>query len=284
MYEHRAREKEAAMLFLLTEMFVKAYLKLRGSNVNTDAYYAIGKSHAVCQDYAAVVRGEAVVADGCSSSPHTDIGARIVVHGARGKNLQALGLPDTALDATRIGVQLAGGGFRVVAWGDGIIVARRRDGSLQTHSIVYPSGAPFYENYLSDEARLERYKATFGMERQVTWESPTGHGVVYDARACAYEATFPLSDYDLVLVGSDGWLSGMRPVGSATSRTFENVPLPEVVAELTAFKGMTGAFLQRRMRRMLENWAKNGWFFYDDVSAAAIYVSDTPGLASTRSP
>lgn len=58
-----------------------------------DSFFRIGSTHAVCQDYAATAQeaaapefGEhertvAVVGDGCSGEPHTDVGSRLVVHG-----------------------------------------------------------------------------------------------------------------------------------------------------------------------------------------------------------
>ena len=55
--------------------------------MNADAYFTIGKEHVqkdpfVCQDYAAVVGpGRVVLSDGCSSSRHTDFGARLLCDG-----------------------------------------------------------------------------------------------------------------------------------------------------------------------------------------------------------
>lgn len=56
-------------------------------NWNADAFFARGKTHMVCQDYATsgvTDRGHryAIVCDGCSSSPDTDIGARLLARSA----------------------------------------------------------------------------------------------------------------------------------------------------------------------------------------------------------
>jgi hypothetical protein len=53
--------------------------------IQTDAAFSIGETHAVCQDYALATTAEegaqaALLSDGCSSSPHTDIGARLLAH------------------------------------------------------------------------------------------------------------------------------------------------------------------------------------------------------------
>lgn len=53
---------------------------------NADSCFFTGSTHSICQDYAATLITPritvAAVADGCSGSPHTDIGARILVQAA----------------------------------------------------------------------------------------------------------------------------------------------------------------------------------------------------------
>ena len=63
--------------------------------MNTDFYYEIGHSHTICEDYA--IAGKfasdisfAIVCDGCSASPHVDVGARIIAHSAQ-KGLKCIG-------------------------------------------------------------------------------------------------------------------------------------------------------------------------------------------------
>ena len=55
--------------------------------METDSFYSIGYSHSFCEDYTTSgVKGEysyAIVSDGCSSSPHTDVGARILTNVAK---------------------------------------------------------------------------------------------------------------------------------------------------------------------------------------------------------
>ena len=55
--------------------------------MNADCYYEIGYSHTVCEDYALAGKinndiSFAIVCDGCSASPHVDVGARILTYAA----------------------------------------------------------------------------------------------------------------------------------------------------------------------------------------------------------
>lgn len=271
--------------------------------MTSDAFYAIGKAHAVCQDYALARGNLACIADGCSSSPDTDMGARLLCWTAVTHYpfiadfdgvavLRGLGLSPNAMDATLLTVaplptagdvltvddaphRVEAGGF-----GDGILLARRRqDRTWIVRSIDFPSGAPFYGNYLNDERRMAQYRQRFSTLRRITtYDTRDGSEQVEERtdEPIAHFFTFDLREFDIVMVGSDGWLSGQRPVASSTSRTYESVPLLEVAAEMTAFKIMAGTFVQRRIRRMLEDWHAKGWFFSDDVSLAAIYAAEPP--------
>ncbi len=54
--------------------------------IQSDAAFIIGRTHKVCQDYAVADNRTAAfrnvwLSDGCSSSPNTDIGARLLSHG-----------------------------------------------------------------------------------------------------------------------------------------------------------------------------------------------------------
>ncbi len=53
--------------------------------VHADGAFRMGRTHLVCQDYVAVAAGEfpcVLLADGCSSSPDTDVGARLLARSA----------------------------------------------------------------------------------------------------------------------------------------------------------------------------------------------------------
>ena len=157
-----------------------------------DAHFSIGKSHRVCEDYARAGilpadRPFAIVSDGCSSSPDTDFGSRLLTVTAQERILhdkdhyaprgvvwqassmaRALLLPPHCLDATLLTIhQLSSGVFRVYAVGDGAVAARRRDGTVDIWRIQFfalghsenkgqnsrHSAEQFLVNFLSDIAR-----------------------------------------------------------------------------------------------------------------------------------
>jgi len=162
--------------------------------MSCDSYYGIGDKHQVCQDYA--LHGSipgmeyAIVADGCSGAPFSEIGAQILCHAAKyqialsystglfkecsaGTLSSILGnsifkriceistsypISRKALEATLfIAVKTEDAKF-VFGWGDGVVIYQYKDES-GLHKIVcdidYPANAPFYlacnpEEYLKN--------------------------------------------------------------------------------------------------------------------------------------
>jgi len=284
--------------------------------VNADSYFAIGKTHLVCQDYTIaetfVSEGDfieapiAIVSDGCSSSPHTDFGARVLARAARNRLRQwqvwggrfdmiecvadasriisAANLTPKCLDATLLMAYFDEGQTNVIATGDGVIVARRRDSHvIETWDITFNRGAPGYLSYTLDVGRLREY-LDFGLGvRTVTHSISGGEDSVEESQlelrqgqvsyfgGFQYERSFDPEIYDLVIVASDGLTSFQR----RESTSFEPVDLCLVVPHLTNIKGFRGQFMTRRARRFLNKWCPaNGWHHNDDVAVAAIYVPE----------
>lgn len=302
----------------------------------SDSAFAIGYSHAVCEDYALHRWDEhvAILSDGCSSSPDTDWGARLLCRAAlqevqearqRDKVFQelqaepdpvpdslkrffdlelvdiilkanewreSLGLPSAVLDATLGLVRVtASQQIEVLLAGDGVVAARRRDGTGLDYWVVDCSlNAPTYLSYLVKQARdgedldpMERFQKMGGGIRKVTACSPerlptveedgvwsrlgTDNQQKDDVENLALSWTFSPEGYDVVAVFSDGVESFMRPDGP----TFRPVPVEEVLAELMDFKQLTVGFAERRLQRFLrKTCVSRGWKHYDDLSIAAV--------------
>lgn len=243
----------------------------------TDAFFMMGHQHLVCQDYATAGPDFVALADGCSSSPHTDFGARLlcrmagqhpvteVIHAAA-PLLRPLGLPETSLDATLLFARHRDDAVEVYGAGDGVVVARRRDGRHTTHVVSYPSGAPRYLSYDLCPTRSARYDQEFGRIQLHTIDGAAPLPV--DAGPQRW--SWPVAEYDLILVLSDGALSFRRPTATGT----EPVPVAEIVSAMLAIKTFSGAFLARRARRFLLEASAQGWVHDDDFAVAAIYVGE----------
>jgi len=268
--------------------------------MQADAYFAIGQSHLVCEDYARAGlaksgAGFAVVSDGCSSSTDTDVGARLIalatessIHGAglplTHKDLEAvagqaregirgLDMGSSCLDATLLAAHASSGTVNIVVVGDGAVVGRRQGGELEVWESDF-GGMPAYLSYLLEPAQLEGYLGE-GLARRKVVHSLAGEQISVDERdispsSFAWWLTLDAAIYDLILLFSDG-------VSSFCTRSIRGeslaVPLEAVVAEVASLKTTTGRFLTRRCRRFLGRFCTaNNWHHADDFSVAGLYL------------
>lgn len=272
-------------------------------NCNTDAYFEMGHTHLVCQDYAhaapadpnigwLVGRPFVIVSDGCSSSRNSDFGSRLLclsaareMHefdgldavGLDGRRIiagavpmaETLGLDLTCLDATVMVAWVEGAFVRVLVWGDGVVAGRYRSGKKQYHSIEFAYGAPAYLSYTWDENRQSvfRQQTEDGLHTVVSTDQEQ---LTTITRECTgldpVEFEFAIEDFDLVVVLSDGIHTCHMPVDVA-------------VDEVLAVKNYDGQFITRRVRRFLKQLRARGLQVDDDLGAAAIYCPDpTTGM------
>lgn len=263
--------------------------------IEHDSLFLIGKSHQVCQDYA--LSGitpdgipYAIVADGCSGSAHSDVGARLLAHAAVANlpglitpgggssvatqyeefglaavdaaslALQQLGLDSTpTLDATL----LVGVVYQEVVWvfmyGDGCILVNRKDDSADVIDSSFVNNAPYYLNYLLDDERHEAFEQQSG---------EFGKTQIFNGAETLYPFTFPsiyywpVSMINSVILSTDGASSFVN------DHTREPILLDEVASEVLALKNTHGEFLKRRVRRFTTDWAKKGISHYDDLGMA----------------
>lgn len=260
-----------------------------------DSFFTIGRTHTVCQDYAKAGNCGSVVAlsDGCSGSPETDVGARLLVQGALSAQewvkdltwapksalrtatqaVSMVGFHPMCLDATLLMAAGYDDAVRVRVFGDGVVAARHRDtGDIHSYSIEFAGEAPLYLSYGDSPMRAKQYAGQGFGERSV---NVTCAGNSLNLRLVdhvspepfpeSYDVVFPVKDHDLVVLLSDG-------VRTFTDREGRLVPLEEVLSEVFAIKNPVGQFLTRRCHRFLEKRrTADGWTHADDFSAAAIY-------------
>lgn len=233
-----------------------------------------------------------ILSDGCSSSPDTDIGARLLVKAAE-KLLSEqssddaevlhneaarlaldwaalIGLPAQAIDATLMTVQVIGEHLIIACSGDGVVLLESQTGTLELFTISSPSGYPFYPCYAHQPERLAELVANGRTTKEI---KHLDRGVTLsDSLTDVFR--FKARDYKYAAVASDGIDSFFHTQRSATGKRVETVSLLEVLAEFWSFKNSHGAFVERRLNRFTKDVQANGWQHRDDLSIGVINLGD----------
>ena len=264
-----------------------------------DAYYTIGRLHLFCQDYA--ISGwepvpHLILADGCSAAPDSDLGARLLTLNARrllprlarltddrdhlawhwplgqrlirraARQARDLGLDPAVLDATLLIAWCDGTTVYVHLYGDGCLAVRRADGGIATIRVEYAENAPYYLSYLLDPERWALYQEAIG-------EPETAQSIYYQSdvaesnRQERFDAptvfSFDLATFPVVAVATDGLDSFV------SAETGARLDLQPVAHTMLDFHRLDGAFVQRRLREALADYAQRQVINVDDISMGA---------------
>lgn len=292
--------------------------------MNADSAFHIGASHAVCQDYSlagerppsaspAELNGRTsayvILSDGCSSSPDTDIGARLLVKAAE-QALNAVGeaasrdpaelhreaagralgwaelmhLRPQAVDATLLTAHLDGDELILACTGDGVICLQSATGAIDVYSISYPSGYPLYPSYQHQPERLLAWQAgeLSGKEvkhfRGASIESPLRLKDTRKADSPTEVLTVAASAYRCAALFSDGIHSFYSAEQTETSKSAQAIPAEDVLCGFISFKSVRGAFVGRRMKKFLQDCRARGWRHMDDLAIGALHPGGRPCL------
>jgi hypothetical protein len=279
--------------------------------MNSDCAFFIGSGHKICQDYA--VSGSAgdtryvILADGCSSSPDTDIGARLLVKSAqtfihqvhgRGdarENLRKfhqqsiqfaqlcgnfLHLDTSSLDATLLTVTASERRFIASCYGDGVVALGRRDGRLDVYSINFSGGFPRYLSYTLDAAKGREFAAETSNRKEVTQyllpPSPNPNPIVNVRVSTDAIEIFSgnRDDYRFVAVISDGIHSFHQLEWKESTLATTPVPITEIVPQLLHFRRGTLDFVYRRMLAFNQLCQTRNWQHEDDLSIGVVHLGD----------
>jgi Protein phosphatase 2C len=284
--------------------------------MNADSTFIIGSTHSICQDYAVASHRWAmrhhglseqespyvILSDGCSSSPDTDIGARLLVKAANqifglcdGSDLGKLhkesarlalrwaklvGVPAQSVDATLMSAHLIGDELIIGCSGDGVIVQESRQGILEVHAISCPSGYPFYPSYAHQPDRLDellsndRSNKELRHFRRVTADERLR--LIDTSTSDSVTQVFRLKASDLKYVGiaSDGIYSFFSVQESTDGRRTDAVPMIDILEDVWSFKTPRGAFVERRMKRFRKDCQVKGWYHADDLAIGVIHLGD----------
>lgn len=278
--------------------------------MNADAFFTIGSTHKVCQDYALAGKDYALLSDGCSSGGDTDFGSRLMCQAGKKyinsttprmffdgtilkSSFYALNI-DMNVDcllATVMAVRVCPTSpvYEVLIAGDGVIAAKHKTEGLFVATFDFESGAPYYLRYCLDTTARKRYCEQFGSWIKRTsfiikpdgkeetgeypedrWEGEKEHKYEDTGDFGRFVHTFSMEEFEFVAVMSDGVKSFYQQKRTDTSVVNETIPLNKIVPELVGFKNFNGEFVQRRCIKAFAKFREQGWHNADDVSVAVL--------------
>lgn len=263
------------------------------------------KTHQYNQDYGLISRNRhgcdaVIVCDGCSSTEHSDISSRLTAAfvykyisrfgDMNNIDFKSLCVSDLlaqdiaytpfahmlpishCLDSTAliITARTEDNIVGVRVFGDGYIIIKYRNGFLIKNKIESENGYPPYLSYIVDDKRMKalekigncnivRHNEVYsGNVKEKIWEWSETHPFSWPVAT----ENYPIKDIEYIMVCTDGIDS------------INNVSSNEVLDKLTQFKTTTGQFMQRRLKAMMKDYAKNGQTNSDDLTVGIIHFGD----------
>lgn len=276
--------------------------------MHSDSIYLIGDLHLVCQDYALTKdnythldRPEsfAIISDGCSSCADVDVGARIATC-VLAKTLSAsryddyynpfnisnlsyeivgklieLGFSREAANASLVYAFTCGKYIHAEAIGDGFVIVKYKNGNIKAVKLDYTENTPLYPSYFSNES-WEKYFLCVPQKLVITLyyindgektvETQDAIAAKFDFRQLGFPAK--REDIEFVLVASDG-LGTFYKQENGDTVLYNTI---ELIRKICDIKSTMGKFVQRKVRKVIAELAKDGYKHYDDISVAGIYL------------
>jgi sulfur transfer complex TusBCD TusB component (DsrH family) len=269
--------------------------------MNTGSAFYIGKTHKICQDYTLhgiVPEPYIIVSDGCSGSPNTDYGSRILAKVASDlissdgqldsdellieadEVCRILNMPQHTLDATLLCAYKQDKNYHLHMFGDGIAVKIKEDNTMEVISINYPSGAPYYLSYRLNETRKEGYIEQFSLKKEISKFNIYSDGIVENFKSEEddsdehYLESGLITDYKAIILMSDGIHTFYELNKTPTFTDEKPIKLIDVLKKVLDFKGWQGEFLDRRFTKFRKECEKINWHHGDDFSLAAMYFGE----------
>jgi len=259
--------------------------------MNIDSFTKTGHSHTLFED--SVITGDSpfpylIVSDGCSSSKNTHLGSHLLsrsaelellesenIHASFGESIiyrarsmaDLMGLSHNALDATLLVAYVKDDKVHVWMTGDGCLYYKS-NGVKTTLSIQYFRNMPYYLSYKLEPLRNESYRQKVEEAKEnnesiktvMRWQDD-----ILTEVECDYNKALKLilnkDDLEYLVLSTDGIESFV---------TEQDRTLNEIDLKIHSFKKFTGDFLQRRIKRIIKEEAKEGRNHFDDIGIAAI--------------
>lgn len=253
-----------------------------------DNFLIQGNSHTICEDYTYYAQDDYfIVADGCSSSPNTDIGARLLTHlfsaelehnrpltvdsldkilKKATEIIHSFKLSSFSLDSTLLCGYIKDKIININLFGDGYLFVKYKDGSNLIIEIEYTDNAPYYLRVNCDELYKKQWLEHFPNNRlKIIEYIQNSISKTMNSNVTNYPSySFDLDNIEYIGIASDGLASFVNPLGDIKSPK-------EVIDDILSFKNNKGAFVKRRLKKMIKNYGKDGFHNYDDVSVAVFH-------------
>jgi len=251
--------------------------------MNSDHIIRIGKTHKLCQDYARCSNNIVIVSDGCSSSPDSDFGARLItkiaenfhskytlygedfyqsiINKAHYLSLE-LELNQFALDATFLSIRNIEDKLIVDIVGDGYLIIKYKT-NLVIYHFEYPSNYPEYLSYKTNEVRMRNVKAIninqpFKTTKYtISNETTVAENYILEKNYIILDKT----DIEFCIVSTDG-------LGSFVHENNSSVDFISVGEKLTNIQFYKGCFLQRSFNGLMKEFNKQKINHFDDIGIA----------------
>ncbi len=182
-----------------------------------------------------------------------------------------MGLDDSVLDATLLIAWCDGATIHIHLYGDGCIAVQRADGGVATIQVEYAENTPYYLSYLLHPQRGLLYQEAIGdpaTAQSVRYQSDAGETTRREHFDAPTVFSFDLAAFPTVAVATDGLDSFVD------AKTGQRLNLLAVAREMLDFRNLDGAFIQRRLRETLIEYAQRQVFCCDDIGVGAFIALD----------
>lgn len=277
-----------------------------------DTFSEIGSQHTICEDYIISGNNYIILADGCSSSEHSEMGARFLcymarmymkIHGVEGLQdtnystklgswvihnaemlVRQLGLRRTCLDATLVIAYIKDEYVHVHMFGDGYLVLKTAWGDFEIYCIDFKAGSksmPYYLRYLVDEEGHHKYH-----EAKVTKTTSKivipkySKDIKFEEKESAYDNIgswhLPIACFKSISICSDGLGTFLKPKPDENGNKIMNVE--DMISSMFDFKNSAGVFLQREINIYKRQLKKVDLKFehFDDLSIGTFLMEEDP--------
>lgn len=267
-----------------------------------DSCYIIGSTHNTCQDYSLAFTSPTkkfiAISDGCSSSPNSDFGSRILIKACQNTYLTnptslaessfidkvwtyaqdsvkiISNIEQPCLDATLLFAYISGKTIHVTMVGDGTVSLKAKDGMIFTKTIDYKDNAPLYLGYLYSKERRDLLNCAFDCTKTITEYMHKNGAILNSTKRISTNDiehfSFDIEDYESITLFSDGVSSFIH------QNDIDYVRIPEhvMVEHLIKFKNSDGGYTPNHFYNVHKMFSSECKINTDDFSAASFFMSE----------